>query len=99
MSSVQDRMARGAAWMFSARWVDKILGLVSTLVLARLLLPEDFGLVAIATAFIALLALLTNFGFEVALVQHQNPTREHYDTVWTIGVLFGGALATALVLL
>jgi O-antigen/teichoic acid export membrane protein len=99
MTSVQHRMARGAAWMFSARWLDKILGLVSTLVLARLLAPEDFGLVAIATAFIALLTLLTNFSFDVALIQHRDPTREHYDTVWTLGALFGTALGLALALL
>src|SRR5215831_9232284 len=99
MTSVQDRMARGAAWMFSARWLDKVLGLVSTLVLARLLVPGDFGLVAIATAFIALLALLTSFSFDVALVQHHNPTREHYDTVWSIGISFGAVLAVALAVL
>lgn len=99
MSSMQGKMARGAAWMFGARWLDKALGLVSTLVLARLLVPEDFGLVAIATAFSAFLAMLTNFSFDVALVQHKNPQRDHFDTVWTIGVLFGGGLALLLVVL
>ncbi len=92
-------MARGAVWMFAARGTDKLLGLVSTLFLARLLVPEDFGLVAIATAVIALLALLADFSFEVALIQHPAPTREHYDTVWTIGLGFGVAITLALVAL
>lgn len=99
MQSVTRGMARGAAWMFSARLIDKVLGLVSTLFLARLLVPEDFGLVAIATAVIAFLALMANFSFEVALIQHPAPTRAHYDTVWTIGLVFGIAIALALVAL
>ncbi len=85
--------------MFAARGIDKVLGLVSTLFLARLLVPEDFGLVAIATAVVALLTLFANFSFEVALIQHPDPTREHYDTVWTIGLLFGVAIAVVLVAL
>lgn len=96
MQSVTRGMARGAAWMFAARGTDKVLGLVSTLFLARLLVPEDFGLVAIATAVIAFLALLADFSFDVALIQHPAPTREHYDTVWTIGLLFGVAITLAL---
>jgi O-antigen/teichoic acid export membrane protein len=99
MPSVTKAMARGAAWMFAARWVDKVLGLASTLVLARLLVPADFGLVAIATAVIAFLGLLANFSFEIALIQHPSPSREHYDTVWTIGLLFGTAIAGTLVAL
>ena len=90
-------MARGAAWMLAARLVDKVLGLLSTLFLARLLVPEDFGLVAIATAVIAFLALLANFSFEVALIQHPAPNRGHYDTVWTIGLIFGVAIALVLI--
>ena len=77
MLSVQSRMARGAVWMFAARWVDKLLGLVSTLVLARLLAPGDFGIVAISTAVIVLLEAVTNFSFDTALMQHRSPTREH----------------------
>ncbi|MDQ3445451.1 MAG: oligosaccharide flippase family protein, partial [Pseudomonadota bacterium] len=99
MQSITGGMARGAAWMFAARMTDKVIGLVSTLFLARLLVPEDFGLVAIATAVIAFLALLANFSFEVALIQHPAPTREHYDTVWTINLLFGLGIAIALVAL
>lgn len=96
MSSVQQRIAQGAVWMIGARWIDKVLGLVSTFVLARLLVPEDFGLVAIASAMVALTALLSNFSFDLALIQHPAPTRGHYDTVWTITVLCGAAVGIAL---
>lgn len=99
MMSIQSRMARGAVWMFAARWTDKLLGLVSTLILARLLFPEDFGLVAVATAVVALLEVMTNFSFDSALIAHQAPTRRHYDTVWTITLLFGLLITVALLAL
>ena len=45
------RTARGAGWVVAWRMATRVLGLVSTLVLARLLVPGDFGLVALATSF------------------------------------------------
>jgi O-antigen/teichoic acid export membrane protein len=83
--------------MVGARLADRAIGLVGTVVLARLLTPADFGLVAMAIAVIALIELATAFGFEVSLVRKANPTRDHYDTVWTLNLLFalGCGLATA----
>src|SRR5690606_35546489 len=71
------------------------LGLVSTLILARLLTPEDFGLVAMATAVAAGLELLTLFAFDVALVQRPRLTRADYDSAWTLNLLLGLGLGLA----
>lgn len=94
-------MARGAAWMVLFRLFDRSIGIISTAVLARLLLPADFGLVAMAMSVIALIELATAFSFDVALIQKKDPTREHYDTAWTlnlIGAAGGAALTIALAL-
>ena len=93
------RMANGAAWMVLLRLVDRSIGLVSTVILARLLVPADFGLVALATSIIAALELLGAFSFDLALIQNPNAERRHYDTVWTLGLLFGAAYALILLLL
>lgn len=79
------------------RFVDRTVGLVSTVILARLLLPADFGVVAMAMSVIALIELATAFSFEIALIQKAEPQRVHYDTAWTLNVLLavGGALVTA----
>ena len=39
-------IARGAAWMVSMRWLMRAIGLINTIVLARLLSPDDFGIMA-----------------------------------------------------
>jgi O-antigen/teichoic acid export membrane protein len=93
------KMTKGAAWMVGARLGDRLIGLMSTIVLARLLVPADFGLVVMATAILAGLQLLAAFSFDVALIQNPHAERRHYDTVWTLGIIFCSALAIVLILL
>ncbi len=92
-------MAKGAAWMVLAKLAERSIGLVSTLLLARLLLPHDFGIVAMAMSFVALLELLTAFGFEVTLIQKQSFSRPALDTAWTYFILMGLAVAAVMVAL
>jgi lipopolysaccharide exporter len=90
------RMAKGAAWMIALRFAIRSIGLVSMIILARLLVPADFGLVAIATALAGALAAMSEFGFQVALIQNQAAARPHYDTAWTLGIIRGLVVAGAL---
>lgn len=89
-------IARGAAWMVMFRLLDRSIGVVSTAILARLLIPADFGLVAMAMAIIAVIELATAFGFEIALIQKRDAGREHFDTAWTLNVIIAvlGAVVT-----
>lgn len=77
----------GTAWVFAGRWAMRGLGLVSTAVLARLLAPADFGLIAIAMLVVAFIEVFLLLGVESALVRHPAPTREHWDTAWTIRLI------------
>lgn len=99
MTDLRDRVAAGAAWMIFFRAATRGLGVVSMVILARLLIPEDFGLVAVATALVAGLELMSAFSFDIALIQDQDCPRSHYDTAWTITILFALAIALVLVLL
>ena len=83
------RVAAGAAWMTLFKILDKSTGIVSTAILARLLVPDDFGLIVLAGSLIALLAAFGDLGLEVALLQRADADRSHFDTVWTFNVIFG----------
>lgn len=85
-------MARGAVWMILFKWVERGLGLLSTLFLVRLLSPADFGMVSMAMSFIFMAELLTAFSFDVALIQNQNTTHEHYDSAWTANIMLGSVI-------
>lgn len=89
-------LIRGSAWMVAMRWTVRAIGIVSTIVLARLLEPRDFGLVAMATLLVGLADTLFSLGVEAALIQNRDATREDFDTAWTIQLLQGGIVAALL---
>lgn len=89
MTGVGTKMAAGAAWMVGLKLIERGIGFVSTLVLARLLVPADFGLVAMAMAVVALVEIAGQFGFDLALIRQRDATRAHYDSAWTLQVSYG----------
>ena len=92
-------MAKGAIWMVMFKLVQRVIGFASTLILARLLVPADFGLIAMAMSIFAILEIMSAFSFDLALIQNQHAERRHYDTVWTFNVLFGLLNATLMIVL
>lgn len=99
LGDVGRRMASGAVWMVALKLVERSIGMLSTVVLARLLVPADFGVVAMAMSVVAVLELANSFGFDTAIIQNADADRRHYDTAWTLNVMLGAASATVLVLL
>jgi O-antigen/teichoic acid export membrane protein len=79
--------------------LERSLGMISMLILARLLVPADFGLMAMATSLVALLELFTAFGVDTALVQRNEATPAHFNSAWTLNVCAGGAIATMMLML
>lgn len=96
--NIGGRMAKGAAWMVGVRLFDRMIGLISTIILARLLLPADFGVVALAMSIIAVLEIWAEFGFDLALIRDQKAERRHYDTAWTLTFLRGVVVAVLIAL-
>jgi O-antigen/teichoic acid export membrane protein len=96
MQGVGRKMAKGAAWMVGFKLIERSIGLISTIILAKLLLPEDFGLIAMATSVIAVAELLQAFNFDVALIQNQDSTRADYDSAWTLNILLAAGCAALL---
>lgn len=94
----QTTVFKGALLSIGMRWTDRLIGLISTLILARLLAPEDFGIIAMASLVIGLLGLLLDLGVNVALIQNPQATQAHYDTAWTLR-LIQSAITTALIFL
>jgi len=71
--------------------------LVRLLILARLLAPDAFGLLAIATVALGVLGQLTELGMIPALVQRRDATMEQYDAAWTVAMLRAIVVAIVLV--
>lgn len=99
MASITSRLATASAWITGAKFVSNALGALSTIVLARLLAPEDFGIVALASSFIAIAASVTELSLGEALINVRDPTHEHFHSVWSLSALRSAALGIVLAVL
>ncbi len=92
-------IAKGTRWVFYWRMATRALGLVSTLVLIRVLAPADFGLVALATGIASAVEQFGWLGVENAIIREKAPGRDVYDTGFTINairsLLTGSCVAVA----
>jgi O-antigen/teichoic acid export membrane protein/glycosyltransferase involved in cell wall biosynthesis len=99
VSSIGRQVARGAGWMVMLRMANRVLGVISFCILARILVPEDFGLVALAGSLGGLLEIISEFSVELALIRASQNDRRLYDSAWTIKIVRGLAVSVVLVLL
>lgn len=89
-------IAHGTLLVVGMRWVDRAIGLLSTIILARLLVPEDIGVVAMATMAIGLATVFLDLGVNIALIRNPHATQAHYDAAWTLRIMQASGLAVIL---
>ncbi|MBE9041445.1 oligosaccharide flippase family protein, partial [Oscillatoriales cyanobacterium LEGE 11467] len=93
--SFQRKVLQAAIWTAVQNWGGQFGSLLVFFVLARLLGPEDFGLVALANVFLAFVHIFLNQGFPQALVQRENLEPEHIDTAFWTNLVCGCILTIA----
>lgn len=84
-------LTRGVAWMGSVKWISQLFSWASTLVVARLLTPADYGLVGLATMYLGIVTLLSEFGIGTTVVTLRNLSRDELAQINTLSMLFGVA--------
>ena len=86
-TSLSQRVAKGGMWVFALRGLEKGLGLIRLVILARLLAPHDFGLFGIALLAMSTLETFSQTGFQTALIQKKGDITQYLDTAWTVSVI------------
>ena len=97
--NVHKKILIGSLWAVAMRWGTRLIGLLSVIVLARILRPEDFGILAMATLLIGLLENFAELGVAMMVIREANVSRVDLDTGWTIQIIQGQALAAVVALL
>lgn len=97
MSSAKWALLRGAGYIVGFRTCNRLLGLASTVVMARLLSPADYGLLSMAFLVLGALEALLDFGATTALLRKPDASSEEIDAAWTLRFV-QGALTALLVL-
>lgn len=90
-------VVRGAFIMVALRFVVRLIGLFSTMVLARLLTPADFGVVGTAAIVTGLFAILQNIGIREGLARLKTVGRDHICTAWTLNLIASAGVTLALI--
>ena len=90
------KTVRGAAWVVSLQMTNRAFQLAKTVVLARLLAPQDFGLFGTALLTLSILDAFSQPGFWQALIQKKVDVRPYLNTVWTVGITRSVLIAAAL---
>ena len=86
------RVVRGSLWVFALRIFNRGLAFIRTVILARLLAPNDFGLFGIAMLSLSAVETFSETGFQAALIQKEDHLEPYLDTAWTVSVLRGAIL-------
>lgn len=87
--SLSKKVVRGGVWVFALRFTNRALRFMRTVILARLLVPEDFGLLGIAMLSITTLETFSETGFSAALIQKDKEIKSYLDTAWTVSIIRG----------
>lgn len=96
MNSPKKALLLGAAWGVGMRWVIKGIGFANTVIMARLLAPQDYGVVAMAMLVVGLIQAFTDFGTSTAILRMDTVTRSDSDSAWTLGTIQGFCIAILL---
>jgi O-antigen/teichoic acid export membrane protein len=86
----------GVAWSGLAQVGGQLASLAITIVLTRLLLPEDFGLIAMVVVFSGFAAVFLDMGFGAALIQKLDLQQHHKNAVFWLNIIVGASITLLL---
>jgi len=90
--SLKEKTARGVFWGGISNALQQIMQVVFGIFMARILFPEDFGLVGLLTVFSILAITLQDGGFSIALINRKNVSEEEYSSVFWINIIISSIL-------
>lgn len=90
--SLKQKSIRGFIWDLTGNISLQAFGFFITIILTRLLLPTDFGLIAIVTSIMYLGRVFFDLGFNVALIQKRNISNLHFSSVFFLNLITGFTL-------
>ena len=90
--SLSGQASSSVGWLTAQTWIARIGGFVTVMILARLLTPEDFGVVAVALTVLPIVYLIADFGFGTYLMQSEKVNQLMVSTAFWYAATAGVAL-------
>lgn len=92
------QVIRATVWLMAAKLISHAIAFISTIVLARILVPEDFGVIALSMAVSSVTLALFDLPVTQALIALDSPTDDEFNTAWTISLIRSAIISLALLI-
>ena len=93
---ISHKALKGSKWVFLSTILSKTFQFITTIILARLLLPADFGIIAISQIIMGVVSLFQDVGMTQALMQRKGDLKESADTVFIFNIFWSLILYIAI---
>jgi len=87
LSELKKKALSGVFWSFLQQFGGQLISFISSIILARILLPEEFGLIAIILVFIGVANSIVDSGLGQSLIRTKKPSIEEYSTVFYYNIV------------
>ncbi len=94
---LRDRVTTGVTWSIAEKVASALLQMVVSIVVARLLSPQDFGTVAILVFFTAVASVVVDSGFSQTLIRKSQVSNDDFRSVFIFNILFAAVVYVVLV--
>ncbi len=91
--SIKQEMVSGVFWVAVQKYTGVVVQLLVSAILARLLLPENFGVIAVSSVIITFFSIFTDMGIGTAIVQNKTLTRDDLNSIFSFTLYTGIALS------
>jgi len=90
---------KGITWVGAFRATSRLIAFARTAIIARILLPAQFGIFGIAGLILALLETLTETGINIFLVQEEKDVDSYINTAWVVAIIRGVLISISILIL
>ncbi len=87
--SLKERTKAGVIWSGLSTFSNQGLSFIFGIILARLLTPSDYGIIALLMVFISVISIFVDSGFSVALIRKEEKKKEDFDTEFYFNIIVG----------
>jgi Membrane protein involved in the export of O-antigen and teichoic acid len=89
LKDIKKQTIKGLFWSANSKFSVQIFNLIITAILARVLFPEDFGVVGMALIFISLISMINETGLSSAIIQKKDLSNQHLYTAFWVNIFTG----------
>lgn len=93
MASIKQDMVHGVFWSAIEKYSGLVVSIIVSMILARILSPQEYGVVAIATVLIQFLQMFCTMGIGPAIIQRKDLPDSDLDSIFTFSLLIGIVLS------